>query len=360
MSINNTIPNFFLPLIWEEITDNTEFYGWDFLKPLIGQQVFWASIDWANAHLELPQGYPYYLIKVEGPNVEWITRQASRVAGHVFVCCLPHDYGYFDQTKNVTFVPCVEWHYQLKNMLDLYGAGVNKKIDHKFSLLIHRQTHSKIIALAAAQHHHKGQVLWSLYEPVDLKNIHYWQDTGNSTVDYYKNFYLDHCHDWYGTLDPLWPNSEELWRKFNTHNYKHSAYQNCAININNESWNYSSQHEYFLPGPFITEKTLKCLLGETAFLSNGQCNTYRTLEKFGFEFDYGFDLSYDQQIGDIDRLHGLINCIALLKDHSAQDIFDSTRAACQHNKELIVSGNFYKQAEAFNQRGAEQILSVMA
>jgi hypothetical protein len=357
-NLSKNSKHFFLPSIWEEITDSTDFYGWDFLKPLIGKSVFWASVNWNNQHQNLPSGYSYYLIKTEGPNVDWIKKQALLVDGLIFVCCLPNDYDYFKSYTNVHFLPCVEWHYQLDTMLKLFGSDVVKSVDHKVSILTHRVTYSKLVALSAVLENIKSnEVYYSLHDWIEEKNVHHWQDTDNSTVNYYKNLFLKEFKSCQRTTD-----IDFLTNKNNIsllHDYHHPAYQNAAINITNESWNYSLQIDHPIPGPFITEKTLKCLLGETAFLANGQFDTYKTLENFGFEFDYDLDLSFDQIVGDLDRLEKLINTIKSLKDIDTHDLYHQTRPSCLHNKHWIVSGDFYRRAEQFNKSSIEKMINVL-
>jgi hypothetical protein len=347
--------HFFLPTIWEEISNTTNFYGWNFLKPLIGKDVFWASVNWTTHNQDLPNTHEYYLIKTEGPNCDWIHQQAELVDGTIFVLCLPNDYGYFDSIKNVIFLPCVEWHYQLEVMQSHYGTTVSKSVDKKVSVLTNRMTYSKIVALATVLHQLPSlDVCYSLHNWVEDKDIHHWQNTSNATVNYYKDIFLKNLTNWLHPLDKDFSNQPE-----HVYNYHHMAYQQCAINITNESWNYSLRHDTILPGPFITEKTLKCLLGETAFLANGQYNTYHTLEQFGFVFDYGLDLSFDQEQGDLVRLEKLTDCIKSIEKIPTQDLFAQTKHSCLHNKDWIVSNEFYRRAEEFNVNSLNKMLSII-
>jgi hypothetical protein len=115
--------------------------------------------------------------------------------------------------------------------------------------------------------------------------------------------------------------------------------------------------EVTLPGPFITEKTLKCIMGETAFINNAQFDTYATLMSLGFKFDYGFNLEYDNDSGNISRMVNMLDLVKTLCQISTQDLYEQTRASCVHNKEYVISGDFYRTAEAVNQSGIETILS---
>lgn len=344
-------------MIWEEITNNTEFYGWDFLRPLIGKRVFWASVGWGNQEQQLPPEYPYYLIKTEGPNIEWIEQQAKSVNGHIFVMCLPNDYGYFDHADNITFLPCVEWHYQTDAMLKIFGKIVKKNVDKKISILTHRISYNKIVLLSVIKkYYNQSDICYSLHNFLENKNIHNWENTSSNIINYYKDYFLENFDYWVNPLDFEFLNSN---KQLPSNDYRHAAYQECALNITNESWNYSGRHDIILPGPFITEKTLKCLLGGTAFLANGQYDTYGTLKKFGFEFDYGMDLSFDNVIGDLTRLEKLISCVKDLVDVDCIELYERTKKSCIHNKELIISGAFYTTAETVNKSSLERILNTI-
>jgi hypothetical protein len=353
---NISNPQFFLPRIWEEITDSTNFYGWDFLRPLIGQRIFWASVDWYNDDKNLPPGYAGYVIKTEGPNVEWVQQQAQHVDAPIFYCCLYKDYGTFDHLPNVHFVPTIEWHYQLATMSQVFGTQVDKHIQHKVSALCHRATQSKIIVLSSlAQHVGLENCLVSLHYVKD-KNVHKWQTTNDPTIDQHTQYFLENFQDTSILIDQF--ENKDLMQVYN---YHHATYLNSAININNESFHYSymmlDQQERINPGPFITEKTLKCLLGETAFINNAQYDTYSTLTSLGFEFDYGLDLSYDQDPGNISRMSGMLNVIKQLSDYTADELYEQTRRSCLHNKDHVMSGDFYKIAESVNHQAVESILS---
>lgn len=354
---NQDSVHFYLPLVWEEITDSTNFYGWNFLKPLIGRRVFWASVNWNNCEQkQLPPGYRAYVIKTEGPNTDWVKKQAQLVDAPVFYCCLPKDYGTFDLVPNVWFLPTIEWHYQLQTLAETFGAQVNKNIQYKISALCHRGTQSKIVALSAlAQHIGLDQCLVSLHNVQDYE-VHYWAPTNNATVDQHTQYFLENFSNKTIHIDSFKNRYQD-----HVHNFHHPAYLDSALNINNESFHYSFMRDEHVdqinPGPFITEKTLKCLLGETAFVNNGQFDVYATMRELGFKFDYGIDLGYDTDPGNVSRLAGMLEVIKSLSQCTANELYQQTRHSCQHNKDHIMSGAFYQQAEAVNQQAIQTILA---
>jgi hypothetical protein len=137
--------------------------------------------------------------------------------------------------------------------------------------------------------------------------------------------------------------------------------QNCALHFTNETLAYSfmmtDSKEYIYPGPFLTEKTLKCFLAGTAFIPVGQYNTYGFLKKLGLDFNYPFDTSWDNDTGNLTRLESIINLIKYLKNYSAQELFEMTNYSSTHNFDIVWSGEFSNNCKKHNTKTIEEILS---
>jgi hypothetical protein len=110
------------------------------------------------------------------------------------------------------------------------------------------------------------------------------------------------------------------------------------------------------PGPHLSEKTLKCLVAGTPFIPVGQFRTYANLRKLGLEFDYGIDLAWDEDPGNLSRLVGIVDMIKTLADYTKEDLVEMTRASTDHNTDMIWSGEFQRHARAHNEIVREQIL----
>ncbi len=118
---------------------------------------------------------------------------------------------------------------------------------------------------------------------------------------------------------------------------------------------------YTRPGPTIDEKTFKCLLTQTPFISVGQFDVYNQLSRLGLKFDYGdIDLSWDKDPGNLTRLSSIIDTIINLKNYSIQDIDDATKESSQHNADMIWSGEFDQQCRKHNEQTASMILERVA
>jgi len=134
------------------------------------------------------------------------------------------------------------------------------------------------------------------------------------------------------------------------------AYTDCLINITNETYSQSYHNGTVLPGPFLTDKTWKPLLSGCALLSQGPRGVYSYLQKFGFVFDYSWDIGYDQRHGDIDRfnyfLKTLDNVLQMPHDYLAQTLEKATK----YNYEHIRSKEFFLQVKKINQENLEEFL----
>jgi hypothetical protein len=217
-----------------------------------------------------------------------------------------------------------------------------------------------MIALAAVKKYHSHDSIVSLNENLHWRTYLNNNRTGHCDFDALLkdvDTYAGECQ-YIDDVSNYLHNNTLLHLKVN--DFHHSAYQCCAINVTNESFYNSDGWEangrcFTYPGPFLTEKTLKCLLGETAFIANGQFQTYSTLCSLGFEFDYGLNLSYDNIKPDLDRLIAMFGLIQSLQSMGTMEIFENTRTSCLHNKEHVLSGKFYSISEKINQETVQYI-----
>jgi hypothetical protein len=273
-------------------------------------------------------------------------------------CVNPGDF--FDPLGTVHWLPWVEWHHHMQAMLRDFSPTVTKQLTKKISSLVRISKPNKMIALAAVKKYHCGDSITSLHDDLHWRN-HFTTDiTGHTAFDAcikdietyaVKRESIDDLGD-HQSNDIL------LQKKIN--DFHHPAYQCCAINVTNESFHQSdgwteTGRSFTYPGPFLTEKTLKCLLGETAFIANGQCDTYSTLHYLGFEFDYGLDLSYDSVKPDLDRLVAMTKLIRSLQELDMQEIFQRTRFSSLHNKDHVLSGKLHAISEKINQESIQYI-----
>jgi len=304
----------------------------------------------------LPLTYDIYVISfhLERVNVEWINTQASKTDAPIIVLS---DSNYYDCPfpKNVYCYTYYWWHYQLEQLQEWFPHKQTKNINKKFSAICNRITQSKLLVTTS--------LLEIAYQDSIIK-LSDWEGqdsrlkTGNVQLDnIFDNFY----NKWFGTIIDLKDTKDFINQQNYSANPWTDVYQCCALHFTNESFHYSYMQNtighYNYPGPFITEKTLKCLAGATGFVPVGQFDTYNKLAELGFEFDYGFDTSFDSDNGNITRLEKIINLVYYLNNYTAEEIYNLTKNSSEHNQEHVYSRKFYDICDHHNSETMDVILA---
>jgi hypothetical protein len=122
---------------------------------------------------------------------------------------------------------------------------------------------------------------------------------------------------------------------------------------------YKDSKEIILPGPHLTEKTFKCLLGGTAFIPVGQFDVYCTLSKLGLKFNYNIDISFDQDPGNLTRFVKIVNLIKTLGTMSAMDIYEATKESTEHNQHCVSGEEFFQNCEHSNIKTLTQLYQLV-
>ena len=312
--------------------------------------------------VELPDNADFYLVSfhLEAVDHDWIEKQAERIKKPII---LLFDGSYYDWPfpKNVYTFTYIYWHYQLKKISEWFPKLVyNQEKKYLASAFCSRITQSKLMIFTAlAEYLGTDRCLLSLSDRLEIKNVHNKQYTGNNTLDSISDIFWEKY--WGKTFSIDYYNETLNFQKF-TSNPWTPAYQNTALHFTNESYHYSLMSDpatgksHVRPGPFLTEKTLKCLMGGTAFVPVGQFDTYGSLEKLGFEFNYGFDTAWDQDPGNLTRLESIIHLIKNLRKLTIQDLYKMTKDSSQHNQELAMSDKLFQTCENLNHNTIEAIL----
>jgi hypothetical protein len=134
-------------------------------------------------------------------------------------------------------------------------------------------------------------------------------------------------------------------------------FTDCLVNITNETYSQSCVNEINFPGPFITEKTWKPLLGGCALSSQGPCDTYNYLEKFGFIFEYPWNLSYDKIPGDIDRFLTYLEVVDHIFNIDHDELSRDIEHSCHYNYYHIRSTKFQNIIRDLNSQHLSEFLS---
>jgi hypothetical protein len=336
------------------------FPGYEWIKKLPNKRIYFALFQsWVDIH-DLPNGYDCYIVSfhLEVSNLPWLKQQ--KVSGPIIVLfdgspCDP-------KLPGVHFVPFYYWHYQLQQMQDWFGIKEKSTPTYKFSAVCNRISQSKVWTTTKLLETARESSLIVLNSWLEEKNVHGWQATGNTTLDQLTQVFRD-CYLGQeikiDKFDNATQNSQNI-----TGDPWQPLYQDCAVHFTNESFHYSRMvedgQEYIWPGPFITEKTLKCLLGATAFIPVGQFETYRTLENLGLQFDYEFDTAWDSDAGNLSRAESVVKLIDNLNEYTVDQLLTKTQQSTKHNQNHIVSGKFFNQCEQKNNESIAQIFKLIS
>lgn len=358
MSVSPDLQKTLVPEPWQGFPDQSTFKHMEWLKELDSSVYLALWQRWPT--YDLPVGHDAYLVSfhLEAVDVDWLDRQCTRIQAPIVVL---FDGSYYDypHADNLYPVPYFYWHHQIELMHQWFGKDFSPMAKtHKASAFCSRITQSKLLIFTGlAEYMGTDQCLLSLSNWLEEQNVHCKMPTGNTTLDAVSDIFWSKYWgkifkiDDYNTL-------EQNFQNF-TSNFYTDAYQRAAIHFTNESYHYSLMNGRIRPGPFLTEKTWKPLAAGQPFIPVGQFETYRTLEKLGFQFDYGFDTTWDLDPGNLTRLESIIGLIKDLSAWSIDEIDYATKESTTHNLEHINSGNFAKTCEKHNRDSINQVLDLL-
>jgi hypothetical protein len=337
-----------------------QFPGYEWIRKLPNKKIYFALFQGWNKQ-NLPQGYDNYIVSfhLEAVDIDWLKQQ--QVTGTIVVLFDGQDYDL--KIPGVYFVPFYYWHYQLDTMIEWFGVQEKVKVKpkYKFSAVCNRITQSKLWITTKLLETTRDSSLVVLNSWLEEKNVHNWQPTGNATLDNLTQIFRDVYLGKEIKIDDFDNNTQNEQRITGTP--WQPLYQDCAIHFTNESFHYSgmvkNDQEYIWPGPFVTEKTLKCLLGATAFIPVGQFETYKTLAGLGLHFDYDFDTAWDLDAGNLTRSASIVNLIDNLSQFSADQLVSKTQESSKYTLNHIISGKFFNQCEQKNNESIAQIFKLI-
>lgn len=320
----------------------------------------WLALwqGWPNN--DLPLGYDCYVVSfhLEAVDVDWLDRQCQLTDSPIVVL---FDGSYYDWPHRDNLFPLCYfyWHKQCDRIMRWHGR--QHQIQPKTylaSAVCHRITQSKLMIFTAlAEYLDPALTKLVLGTWVEDKNVHHRHPTGNAELDVLSEIFWS---KYFGK--EIRQDAFEQSQNFQayTSNHRVSFLAESAVHFTNESYHYSLMGEHIRPGPFITEKTLKCLAGGHAIVPVGQFDTYHTLSQLGFQFDYKFDISWDQDPGNLTRLAKIVKLIKSFKDCSPNDLLEATKYSSLHNLDHVNSGSFARMCENYNALTINLVLGMLS
>jgi len=325
------------------------------LSDKLGKTYCLTNLVWPNHNdiKQTPQGYDTYVLTFhfEYPDFEWIKNFCDTMSSSKVLLIYPYNSCKY-QIANLQIIEyeswfmILDWYQKESGWPDVDFESKTKKLSSLANRISQFRTY---VNAYLCQHWDHNDFVMSrhqwLAKEQDLYLLNY---TGNVKIDAIIDFIKKSSMEQVVT-----PHGKFLNTPLANLNYQWEAYTDCYINSTNESVSSSSlcEHgeEYLMPGPYLTEKTMKCLLSKTAVLPAGQYNTYGYLQTLGFKFDYPWSKHFDSIKPDIDRFCEFFNVLDHIQALTINEVRDSVRNSCNHNREYIISGDCVKLVTNLNE-----------
>lgn len=276
---------------------------------------------------------------------------------------------------NVTHMQYRHWYIRLEMFQQLYRGQVprvkNKPLKYKFSSLSYFRRPNRAVVTAALYTHARDSSIWS-WRYLDNDRTGHQQQF----IETFRNHKLFRDLDW-DFFDQDWfidqQNIQDRLQSDGV-NFRvrdamldvgNPGYQQALINISNETdtfgWMDNGQLCYNRPGPFLTEKTWKTFITGSAFLNSGQPGTHNFIkDEYHLPLNYSYDVGYDQEVRDFDRLHGLVGTIQDINAHSLSNLVDANIDVCQEIQDRVLDPDYITQIQQFNFKQDQAILTWLA
>lgn len=261
---------------------------------------------------------------------------------------------------NVMHIHWLSWGEQLSEAMKIFGiAGKPRVPSKKVSSLSHRHEYHKAAVTAfLLKNFSKNDMIISWHKWKATEKIFYLEE-GYEIDERISQYLFD---DNFLNIDKI------LIDGFNTAtnsprlnvNWSHPAFLDCAVNITNESTfqtlgQVSNRIPVVIPGPYITDKTIKPLLGGTAFLHVGQPFLLTKLNELGISTDFGFPADYDDEPFEDERILKIYGSINFIMNTSLENLYQNSYDAILSNLNCVKSGTFYKNCKNHNKKSVKKI-----
>lgn len=250
------------------------------------------------------------------------------------------------------------WHVVFEDVIsyDRTPFLSSNQREHRCSSLVNKPSYFKALTTAYLMMHHKESLLmsWNTNKNQEICGSLGFLNLDTPTAVELRpliEYYLSHLKSTTISLDDF------VVDRMQFYNSNHPAYTNCVVNFSNETYSQDAIDGVPMPGPYITEKSWKPLLGGAALMPVGRMQTYAYMENFGFCFDYPWNRSFDLIPGDIDRF---VSTLSVIDKIFAMDMPELSLAVAEsscHNYYHIRSQNFLNRVKQINNEHLARFLN---
>lgn len=311
----------------------------------------------------------------ESPRYQEVRELAKRYPSIPILWLADLDAYDYPLPPNVTLVLYRHWYIRLEMFQECFQGQItrvkDKPLKYKFSSLSYFRRPNRAVVTAALYTYARNS---SLFTWRYLDN----DRTGRQAefIETFRNHRLFRDLDW-NFFDQDWfTDQDNISKKLqsNSVNFRvrdtmldiHTpCFEQALININNETdtfgWMDNGVERYNRPGPYVTEKTWKTLITGCALLNSGQPGTMKFLrEEYNLPLDYSYDISYDLEVKDFDRLAGLVETIQSIEQSSLKDLVDANIDTCQLIQDMVLSPDYVQSMRDYNLAQDKKIMELLA
>jgi hypothetical protein len=279
---------------------------------------------------DLIPGYDFYLIEFSGVvDLHWIKQQQKKTTAKFAIISSSHN---TPNINNVEFFTYVNWH-EHKNV-----QSPTSDKTHKFSIDAKLLTQANTWIVSKLLEYKNDSIIYCNTSNIDNNSLNEWGFTSNAKLDQLV---------------------DDFSNNYSTFNLTNNNFINSVLYFALTDFHYSFMMDDFIPyvyhGPFISDNIISCLASGQAFIPCGQYQILETLSLYGFQFDYDFDLSWDQDQGNLSRFESICNLIDRLSTYTITDLIAATRDSTQHNLDYFYSDTFKDLCDLNNQTAVDKL-----
>lgn len=324
----------------------------------VSNNIFCAlNLQWPNFDLPLEYRKYFCSFHTEYIDIDWLVNQAQKIYPRPILCIC--DFAVDSHVlypDNLMFMQQITYHKQMKLAADIYGTRrVNEfsRPKYKLSSLSWRTTqYKKFITAYLKQYFDCNQMILSYHNVISKED------------DLHDSYPFDYLTKLNFELDKFFNNCNNETVIINCSpvenaNWHVPAFTNALFNLTNESFHYSmtikADKPFLYPGPYLTDKTIKPLIAGRPIIPVGQAKTIEFLQDLGLQFDYGLDLSYDNDVGDLTRIKSIFDIIDKIQTTSIENLYQMTEQSTCANILAINNGDVYGHGESINKQKYDDI-----
>lgn len=335
----------------------------DVLAPLKkGHTWYGLNYSWPDHcdHDPIPEGFDTYVFSNHDENWDsvWLDRFCQSHPNQQVVMI-----GEFDETPRHPNLKILVWYYlylYIPYLLKTFGQGCEFSVMKRYRLssLCNKPSYLKALTTAylLKNHYPREDLLlsWNINSLNEYcRSLDYLvpdEFQGRPVLGDLCDYYHANMRDLKISLDEF---VADIWHYCN---FQHPAFTDSLINLTNETWAQNQINDRKMPGPYLSEKTWKTIMGGAGLLPISQSGVYQYMENFGFCMDWPWPKDFDQVVGDLDRMEQVFPTVDWVLSDTCLDYQHQILDVNHYNFDYIRSQRFVDIVIEKNHRSLQEFL----